>query len=316
MIGGFANHGQVTVTAGQHLLMMGASPEDAHPEQFSTGTFTGPSGTSFNVAFTELHTGAHLDGVMADHFAVPGGNTVMLGDGSSIAGDAVVGQNAVLNADLGPSGTATLTGVGVQGTVRVSSGTVDVVAPDPESWADGVLTGGRYVAAHGATLNLPATHILAATLRLMDLDSSFGGLDDLHSITPTGELGLLHGADLTLGGALENLGRVGLSAQSDLRLGGAFDQGAGGELATRLSAVGHGQVIASGRLALDGDLVVRRGAHYRPEVGTRLSVLRGITRHGTEFARVLGRDPFAGRRLVADYSRPDRMRLRVVAHGS
>ena len=73
VIGGFANHGAVMVTAGS-VLMMGADPEDAQPDQFSTGTFTGSPEATFNVANTELRTGASLDHVTwVDHITVPSG---------------------------------------------------------------------------------------------------------------------------------------------------------------------------------------------------------------------------------------------------
>jgi hypothetical protein len=307
VVGGFANHGEVTVAAGR-LLMMGASPEDALPDQFSTGTFSGAPDTLFNVAYTELRTGARLDHVMADHIAVVG--TAKLGDGSLID-EVRVAQGGRLDADLGPTGTASLTGADVDGTVRVREGTVDV-ALSPGSAGDDVLTGGRYIAADGATLNLPTTHTLDASLKLVGAGSSFGtGIDGLGSIAPSGNLELLGGADLATSGGLENLGSVRLSRTSDLDVGGRFSQGPHARLTTQVGAVGRGQVVAGGRLVLDGDLVLQRDPGYRPVLGTKLRVLRGGTRRGTEFARVLGRDTFAGRRFMADYSLPDRMRLRV-----
>ncbi len=83
--GGFANHGEVTVTAGQELMMFGAGPE-AGPDEFSTGTFTGASGPGlFNVAYTELRTGARLDQVTwVDHITVPDGNTVPVADSTLV----------------------------------------------------------------------------------------------------------------------------------------------------------------------------------------------------------------------------------------
>jgi hypothetical protein len=458
--GGFANHGEVTLAASQWLLMLGTSPEHRHPDEFSTGNFTGAAGTWFRLIGTELRTGARLDQVQfAGAITVPAGNTATaaastlvgstasdpeptlsgagellvtdgtivnarigdsltvtvpknetaevdgaiaedqvhmqvfgelintrllledasllevhgvhraagpsglffegtdpgleiirpegqllvdqdaymesdapilnegaivssgrlalggtttLANGSSITGDVRVLEKARLRADLGPTGTASVSGVEVQGTVRVSSGTLDVVAPGPPSTAGVLLSGGRYVAAHGATLNLPpTTETLAATLRLMDEGSSVGGLAGLQSIAPTGELELLRGADLATSGGLENRGHVSLSSGSDLDVGGRFAQGPDARLTTRLSADGRGQVVASGRLDLAGDMMLDRDAGYRPAVGTTMWLLKGSTRRETKFARVLGRDPYANRRCVADYSQPDQVRLRV-----
>jgi hypothetical protein len=156
---------------------------------------------------------------------------------------------------------------------------------------------------------------LAASVRIADPGSSVGGLDGLRSIAGTGRIELRRGADLDTSGSLENLGSIRLSSGSDLDVGGGFEQAPEARLTTQLGAVGHGQVVAAGGLTLGGDLVLQRDLGYRPRVGTRLWVAKGRARSGTEFARVLGRDRFAGRRFVADYSRPDRMRLRVVAVG-
>jgi hypothetical protein len=107
--GGFANHGQVNVTAGE-LWMSGTSPDDALPDQFSTGTFTGAAGTTLVVSSTELRGAARLDGVTwVDSISVPGGNTVTVAD------------STLVNWDGNETGLSTITG---EGQIRLTDGTI------------------------------------------------------------------------------------------------------------------------------------------------------------------------------------------------
>ena len=137
--GGFANHGQITVTAGQHLMMLGASPEDAHPDQFSTGRFTGAPGAFFNVSGTELRNGALLEHVTwVDHITVPEGNTV-----NAVASSLV---DVVVEGSLESDGATTLDGAEVTGSVIAMSGTLYVPSLAPATLRDLTLTSGKWIA--------------------------------------------------------------------------------------------------------------------------------------------------------------------------
>jgi hypothetical protein len=312
--GGFANHGQVTVTTDQRLLMMGAAPEDADPDQFSTGTFTGAPHGLFNVAYAELRTGARLDDVMADHIAVPGGNTVRLGDGSLITGDVIVGGR--LEADLGPTGTATIEGAEVTGEVIAYSGTLSVPSLAPTTLQeDGTLTQGRWVVWPGATLDLPSVTTNDAWLQLLSFegsvaDGSFGdGLATLSGIGPNGTL-ILDGNDLAVPGRFRNEGVL-LLGSSRLDVGGKFRQLATGTLWINLDSARRGRVRAAGPRDLAGGLWVERDPAYEPPVGTVLNVITSNGRVTADDAFDRVRSPrYDTRKLRVAYG-TNHVRLRV-----
>jgi hypothetical protein len=121
IFGGFANHGEVSLTGEQQLLMVGASPEKAHPDQFSTGTFTGAPDADLWIGSTELRTGARIDHAdFVDHITVPAGNTATVAASGLVgfpgdpapsihgAGELVVTDGSFADALIGGSLTVTV----------------------------------------------------------------------------------------------------------------------------------------------------------------------------------------------------------------
>ena len=197
VIGGFANHGAVTVTAGS-VLMMGADPEDAQPDQFSTGTFTGSPEATFNVANTELRSGAILDHVTwVDHITVPSGSTATIADSTlTDAGDprmelaTVTGAGDLLLTD----GSIADARVGGSLAVTVPAGEVastgDAVVQDQARIrVDGELRGGNIRLNDDAVLDVFGVHRGAArsagSWNAISVSRDDPGVEIIH---PTGRL--------------------------------------------------------------------------------------------------------------------------------
>ena len=238
------------------------------------------------------------------------GNTT-LADGASIAGKVTVGGQ--LEADLGASGTATLSGAAVTGQVHVVSGTLSVPSLAPSTLEeDGTLTSGEWIASLGATLDLPAVTTIDASLLLMDPGSTFGdGLATLTGVGPNGTL-LLGGGDLAVPGLFRNEGDLYLFSGSRLDVGGKFRQSATGILDTYLESAGRGQVRAAGVRDLAGKLVIERDPAYKPPVGTVLNLITSDGRRDVDdaFDKVVSPKYGTTRRLRVDYG-VNRVRLRV-----
>jgi hypothetical protein len=206
--------------------------------------------------------------------------TTTLADGASVAGDVTVGGE--LEADLGATGTASLSGAKVTGSVHAVSGTLSVPNLAPTTLTeDGTLTQGHWVALPGATLDLPAVTTNDAFLDLMGPGASFG--DGLSTLTVNGPNGtmFLGGADLAVVRWFRNEGLVGLGSGSRLDVGGKFRQLPTGHLVTSLDATGRGRVRAAGPRDLAGALWIDRDPAYKPPVGT---VLNFITSAGAKSA--------------------------------
>jgi hypothetical protein len=192
-------------------------------------------------------------------------------DGSSIAGNVTVGGQ--LNADLGPTGSASLSGAEVTGRVVVLSGTLSVPNLGTDTLGNGTLTQGQWDAWPGATLDLPAITTNDTLLMLDGPGASFGdGLANLTGIGPNGTL-MTGGDDLAVPGPFRNEGMLALFSGSRLDVGGKFRQFATGTLWTYLDSVGRGQVRAAGPRDLAGKLVVERDPTYKPPVGTLLNFI-------------------------------------------
>lgn len=288
----FVNYG--TVDSGTGFIYLG--PEAESPSA-SSGTFrSDPTGTlllgsGVDGAPTLVLDAAVIEGpvdvmgpvtskdtdVFGELGTVPGGRLSLDGDtemmdGSSIAGNVVVGGR--LEADPGATGTATLSGAEVTGSVRAVSGTLSVPRLAPTTLSeDGTLTGGEWVAAPGATLDLPAITTNDTDLTLEGPGASFGELTALVN-GPNGTLDLVGGADLEMPGRFRNEGVVRLSSGSRLTTGANFRQLPTGTLVTAVDAAGRGHIRAAGRRDLGGQLVVQRDPTYTPPVGTFLTVLK------------------------------------------
>ena len=327
----FVNHG--TVDSGTGFIYLG--PEAESPSA-SSGTYRAdPTGTlllgsGVDGGPTLILDGAVIEGavdvsgpitstntdVFGEFGTVPRGRLALDGvtemmDGSSIAGNVTVGGR--LDADLGPTGTATLSGAGVTGRIHVTSGTLEVPSLARSTLlADGTLVGGHWTAEAGATLNLPAITSNDTTLKLMGLGASFGdGLAALARTGPNGKLKLIDGADLAVPGPFRNEGNVRLSPGSHLDVGGKYVQLATGALIVEADSDGIGRVRAEGRRDLAGAVVVDREPTYMPMVDTLLTFLtsNGRVGPGDEFDDVVS-PRFGSRKLRVVYER-DRVRLRV-----
>ena len=87
VIGGFANHGAVTVTAGSVFMMGAGGSGSGHPDEFSDGTFIAAPDAELDVAYTELRSGARLDHLTwVDHITVPAGETATAADSTIYLG--------------------------------------------------------------------------------------------------------------------------------------------------------------------------------------------------------------------------------------
>jgi hypothetical protein len=243
--------------------------------------------------------------------------TTTLTDGASISGNVTV--NGALEADPGATGTATLSGADVAGSVRAASGTLSIPSLAPSTLADGTLAGGEWSAAPDATLALPTITTNDAGLTLEGPGASFGdGLATLTGTGPNGTLALLDGVDFAITGLFRNEGTLELSSGSRLDVGGKYRQLATGTLMTHLDAAGLGRIRAVGRRDLDGRLVVDRDLSYVPSVDTRWTLLTSNGRAGRDdrFERVVS--PRYGERRVRKI-RPlyelDRVRLQVDRFG-
>ena len=309
VVGGFANHGEVTLTSGQHLMMMGSSGEDALPDQFSTGAFTGAPDAIFWVASTELRTGARLEHVQLFDMTVPASNTATVADSNLLgfpddpapavsgAGELVMTARTVADARIGGSLTAT-----------VPAGEVVTLGPD------GHVQDRAHLQVFGQ-LNRVGELVLGdeTSLILKGAGASIGVLTDLTN-GPGSTVDLQDAADLALTGRFRNEGLLQLSSGSRLITGAGFRQSSTGRLVTEVDATSLGRVRAEGRRNLAGELVVQRDPAYTPPVGT---VLNFITSNGREdaddkFDRVVS-PPYGtngARKLRVAYE-PNRVRLWV-----
>jgi hypothetical protein len=247
----------------------------------------------------------------------PGGELVLVGtttltDGASLGGDVVLTGD--LEADLGPTGAATLEGADVTGSVYAVSGTLSVPNLAPTTLlADGTLATGAWSAAPRATLDLPAVTTNDAFLDLMGPGASFGdGLATLTGNGSTGSLILSGGVDFAVPGLFRNEGMLSLSSGSLLDVGGKFRQLATGTTYSDLDSAGRGRVRAAGLRDLAGTLVVERDPAYKPPVGTILNFITsaGAKGAGDTFDSV--RSPRYGttRKILPVYD-TNRVRLRV-----
>ncbi len=305
--GGFANHGEVTVAAGQGLMMLGAAPEDASPDQFSTGSFTGAPGAFFNVSGTELRDGARIDdATLVDHITVPAGNTATVASSSLVGfpddpapsihgdGELVVTDGTVADARIG--------------------GSLTVTVPAGETLTMGgneIVEDRVHLKVFGELAQIGDLFLQDETkLTLRGPEAFIGDLATLDN-GPNGKLKLLGGADLAVAGPLRNEGNVRLSPGSRLDVGGKFHQLTTGALIVEVDSAGIGRVRAEGRRDLAGGLVVDREPSYTPPVDTILTFL-------TSNGRVDPHDAFDGvvspkygsRKLRVLYE-PDRVRLWV-----
>ena len=306
--GGFANHGWVTLTGSQSLEMLGASPEDALPEQFSTGLFLGAPGAFFNVSGTELGDAVFEHVTLVDHVTVP--------EGSSVYAESTSLAEVQLDGELDTNGATTLDAADVSGEVSVESGTLSVPSLAPSTLSeDGTLAKGSWNVYLDATLDLPSITTVDAWLNLVGPDASLGdSLANLTGIGPNGSL--LLGADLAVPGRFRNAGVLALG-DSRLDVGGKFRQVATGTFVTWLGSTGRGVVRAAGPRQLAGDLWVDRAAAYEPPVGTVLNIITSNGREGAgEFDRVFSSrfGPNATRRLRVAYG-TNHVRLRVDSVG-
>ena len=191
VIGGFANHGDVSVTAG-YVLMLGASPEDAHPDQFSTGTFTGAPEATFNVSNTELRDGARIDhATWVDHMTVPVGNTATVSDST------VYWDPAEPEPNLAGAGNLVVTDDSTVGGRIGGSLTISVPAGERVRMADAVVQDQARVLVHGelqgadinlddqAVLDVYGVHRVGGGGGLVDFTGTDPGLE---IIRPGGEL--------------------------------------------------------------------------------------------------------------------------------
>jgi hypothetical protein len=195
VIGGFANHGEVTVTAGG-LMMFGAGPEDALAEEFSTGTFTGgPGADFFNVGYTELRTDARLDHVTwVDHITVPDGNTVTVANSTLVgpdnpndtapsflgAGELVVTDDTVVGARIGESLTVT---VPAGETVKIGDAVVQDQA-NLQVYGELAQRGDVYLE-DDAVLDVHGVHRTVDRGGMVDFSGTDPGLEIIH---PEGQL--------------------------------------------------------------------------------------------------------------------------------
>lgn len=302
VIGGFANHGTATATAGR-LLMMGASPEDAQPGQFSTGTFTGAPDALFNLAYTELRDSVLEHVTLADHVTVP--------EGSHLAVDSSSLSEVIIEGSLDSRGASTLDAADVSGDVSVQSGTLSVPSLALTTLGeDGTLAKGSWNAYFDATLDLPSVTTVDAWL-FAGPDASFGdGLANLTGIGPNGNVVL--DRDLAVPGRLRNEGVLSLGPGSRLDVGGKFRQLATGTLMTWLDASGRGRVRAAGPRDLAGELWVERDPAYKPPVGTVLNFITsaGASSADDAFDKVVS-PKYGTRKKIRPVYGVNRVRLRV-----
>jgi hypothetical protein len=284
----FANWG--TVDSGNGFIYLG--PSAASPN--SQGTFRADSSGSLllgsnvdgdpplELGSSVIDGAVDVSGPVTADFAevrgtlntIPGGRLLLEGtttmtDGSSIAGDVTVDE---LHADLGPTGTASLSGTEVTDAVLVESGTLSVPSLAPTTLtSDGTLVRGQWIASDGATIDLPAITNNDTWLQL-GLGASFG--DGLANLTENGPNGtMVLGNDLEVAGLFRNEGTVVLAPRSRLEVGGKFRQLATGWLGISVDATGHGRVRAAGPRDLAGGLWVDRDPGYKPPIGTVLSFI-------------------------------------------
>jgi hypothetical protein len=313
------NHGSVVVDEGDlGVHLSGAA-------QPSTGDFSAKAGTSLFVydvrgagASMALGAGATVtgrvtlvedlaaDGVTFDdadvrtHFDMWNGvdkgsltltGTTTLRDGTSLKGQGPISVQGDLESDPGEGGATTLAGADVAGSVSAVSGTLDVPNLAPVTLHDGVLTGGSWSVAPGATLDLPEVVTNKAALSLEGAGASFG--DGLSSL-------------------VRNAGTLAVASDARLRVDGAYRQTAAGTLEIGVGAAGSGRLVTAGQRDLAGDLVLVRDPDFRPAVGTLRTVVtsHGRVGAGDHFDQVVYTS-FGGRGFRAEYD-VDRVRVRVV----
>lgn len=268
-------------------------------------------------------TGVTFDGadVSTDHTFVNGtssgslhlAGTTTLKDGTRLHGAGPIVIDGELEADAGPGGVARVAGAKVIGGVHAVSGTLSVPRLDATTLLDnGTLAGGRWVAAPGATLDLPRVRTNEAELVLEGPSASFGeGFASLAGIGAGGRLSLLAGADLTVARSFVNEGILQVSPGSFLDVGGVYRQAATGALRVGVVSDAIGRVRAGGLRDLAGNLWVQRDPAYAPGIGTVRSFLTSDGARGTADAFDKVVSPVYGtRRLRVDYD-VNRVRLWV-----
>ena len=233
-----------------------------------------------------------------------------LTDGATVTGDVLVSGR--LDAELGGTGAATLSGAEVTGEVRALSGTLSVQTLSPSTLTDGTLASGDWFAAPGATLDLPSITTNDAKLTMEGPGASFGdSLETLMGNGANGSIVLRGGIDHTVSGAFRNEGRVRLSVGSRLHVGARFSQTVTGRLVAELDANGFGRVRAEGRRDLAGDLVIDRDPSFRPPLdsGWTLLASNGRVTPDDRFDDVLS--PVFGSRRIWPHYDLNRVRMQV-----
>jgi hypothetical protein len=324
--GGFANHGAVTVAAG-HVLMMGASPEDAHSDQFSTGTFTGSPEAFFNVSNTELRTGASLEHVTyVDHITVPSGSTATIADSTLIDNAGDLGPSTVTGAGhlLLTDGSIADAHIGGSLAVRIPAGEVastgDAVVQDQARIrVDGELRGGNITLNDDAVLDVFGVHRGAApsagSWNAIAASRDDPGVEIIH---PTGRLVSDADSGVLMAAPFVNYGTVdsgtgfiylGPEAESPSASSGTFradpagdlwlGEPGGPEMVLDLAAV-EGDVEVAGDVRannsrIDGDLSTRPGGDTYPPGRLELTGTTTIANGASVAGEVL-----VGGRLEAD----------------
>ena len=269
-------------------------------------------------AGTATAEGAEVAGpLMAASGVIRLTGTTVLRSGAAVtktAGSLLIDDDLV--SDPGVGGTATLSGAQVDASVSADSGMLLVPNLAPKTLLDGVLSGGTWSVAPGATLDLPTITRTDVDLTLEGPGASFGAdFGSFRATGPDGSLALLAGADLSVAERFRNAGDLLLSSGSRLDVATRFRQLGTGALVVLVDAAGIGRVRAAGRRDLAGDLVVDRDPAYQPVVGTTRTFLTSDARVSSDdrFDRVFS--PRYDSRKLRPLYKVNRVRLRVVRVG-
>lgn len=290
-------------------LYLGSNVEGDPPLALDRPVIEGAVDVSGPVTAENTDVRGELSTAQGGRLALDG--TTTMADGASIAGDVTV--SGTLEADPGATGTATLSGAEVTGSVRAVSGTLSVPSLAPSTLGEeGTLTKGHWAAAPGATLDLPAVTTNDTEITFEGPGASFG--DGLATLTDTGRSGalrLLDGAHTSVPGPFTNEGTLELSSGSRLRVGARFAQLTTGTLVTDVDGAGRGRIRAEGPRDLAGRLEVRRDPAYEPPVGTVLNFITSDGAKGADDAFESVVSPkYGSRKVRVDYG-VDKVRLWV-----